>query len=474
MVRISNMAQSMAAFPKSCPFTQLPANQASGPKVPFAGPVEERITQTGSLQTSSTDTSTQIPTVDAAMSESNGVQKRPKSPKRSKRKTPERETRSRSSMERHIAAEPRYEISSTDSSIRQSSADCWDDLAPFPQNGPHEEDRDDDRWLPFLQRLGLQQGVYPSIDVQGKVRRPGKPSGASGRPDWNFMAYTLVALSPKGKLMQREIYNLSLAWCKTMPPNNATCRHSLSEMNTGKHGEASLVREDNFYRLRNAGEGSPSTTDDSVPSSPSLTGDSAKLTSSATSTEGPEQTKASGDADKEGEMKVRVNKKRKRSVSEVMDELTAPMQDVSRASPQTDANLKCQKIPNYRHEAQANNNQVSQKQSKQTEINNTDFHEKETDAAEGIDHAVREKIKNLCYLERFIDRAIQQGQGRCKYTFGTDQHPFEIRERVRHELECYLSEGGELLNIPALVAYQTRHSNSRLPNGRTLLPSRML
>jgi hypothetical protein len=449
-------------------------------------------------------------------SESHRAQKKADSKKRSNQRTSKSTTRYLSAMDHCIPAEPRHRISSEGDSIFQASEDCWDDILPVPQNSSQEEDRDDAKWLPFLERLGLQPGTYPSIDVEDKVCRPGKPGGGPKNlnPNWTFMAYTLIALSPKGKLTSREIYHLSLAWCSTLPANNASCRHALTGMSKVKKGRnTTLVLDDlGCYRLRNIVDSTSFTTSSrssaNSPKSPSLANAPSSpfsesypsASSSVTSTKELEQPKVSGDADGERQTKSLGGKKRKRSDSatgesttKVHDNAGPGAQDEARrkrpskyfessnkAQPKSTGTQAPQKsdlqdaiVPAPSGQIPRNAMRVEHMQSKTT---NKFSAKGGMNASTDIDAAAterREQIERLCYTERFIDRCAQDGRGRCQDTFGTDQHPLEILERVRYSLNCALQEGGVLLNIPALAAYQARSApGACLPNGRTLLPSK--
>lgn len=154
-----------------------------------------------------------------------------------------------SSAEKHIPAEARHTISSRNNpTLAQAPADCWNKLLLLPQNGSRKEDRKDADWLPFLNALGLQQGEYPTIQVQGKKQQTGKPGTHESVPHWNFLVYLLIAISPKGKLKSREIYNLCLALCPDLKPNNATCRHALVMMN--KSSKVLLLDDQGCYQLQ--------------------------------------------------------------------------------------------------------------------------------------------------------------------------------------------------------------------------------
>jgi hypothetical protein len=100
-------------------------------------------------------------------------------------------------------------------------------------------------WLPSVEALGLTQNEFPKIKVEGRWAQPGKPGTDTAPPSWAFLVYTLLAVSPTGILQQRQIYNLSVAWCTSLTINNNTLRHQLScadEFRTEKKGGVDFWR----------------------------------------------------------------------------------------------------------------------------------------------------------------------------------------------------------------------------------------
>ena len=149
-----------------------------------------------------------------------------------------------------------YAIITEGDLIRQAAANCWEsELIPNANFG--DNDQDDEIWRHLLFKLGIKPEEFPSINVSGMEKQPGtagKPGGQA--PSWNYLMYTLIAVSPCGRLKQNMIYNLCLAWCSRLKANNSTCRHGLC---TSRH----FYREDDpndsingggWHRLARLGE----------------------------------------------------------------------------------------------------------------------------------------------------------------------------------------------------------------------------
>ena len=141
------------------------------------------------------------------------------------------------------------------SALIQQGADCFAraGLAGFPEN----EDRA--AWLPYVTALGLVPGQYPEIQAAGKRRQTGKMNKA-GKPDWNLVLYTVLAVAPGGKMKLSTLFNICLAWSDKLKPNNATCRHNLcvkAEFFNFVDPDEVYDKNDkngNWWRLANEGE----------------------------------------------------------------------------------------------------------------------------------------------------------------------------------------------------------------------------
>jgi hypothetical protein len=137
-------------------------------------------------------------------------------------------------------------------SLHQAPTDCWDGMIfPSPTTPARSA------WLPFLLKLGLTPGEYPQIQVAGKAAQPRNCRREDGAPSWHFLMYTLLAVSPQGRLKLSTIFNLCLAWCSKLSDKNQTCRAALSRCTAF----VSEKREDptdgngDWYRLASEGEG---------------------------------------------------------------------------------------------------------------------------------------------------------------------------------------------------------------------------
>ena len=163
------------------------------------------------------------------------------------------------------------------STPRQAPTNCWACMT-MPTNGIGENDRDDAQWLPFLTKLGLVPGVFPNIHVKDKASQPGKRWDLNGNtsqpdksgkmktktPEWHFLMYVLLAVSPQGRLKQNTLYNLALAWCSWLPAKNQSCRRILCTKDEfiKEEGEKD-DKNGGWYRLAREGESKPRVTESS-------------------------------------------------------------------------------------------------------------------------------------------------------------------------------------------------------------------
>jgi hypothetical protein len=132
--------------------------------------------------------------------------------------------------------------------LRQAASTCWDHLrnGNFPTTKTKDGKRDNAAWLPYVKALGLKKNVFPKIHVQGKKAQHHVDGGKTLVPSWAFLAYVLIAVSPKGSLSSNAIYHLGLAWCSGIKARNQSCRKGLIE---------DMFRPENgFHRLSNVGE----------------------------------------------------------------------------------------------------------------------------------------------------------------------------------------------------------------------------
>lgn len=416
-----------------------------------------------------------------------------------------------------------YSIKSKDNVVRQATADCWKgELIPEANFGKNH--RDDEIWTRLLRKLGLTPEEFPAIKVKGMMEQPGTAGKPNGKPpNWNYLTYTLIAISPQGRLKQNTIYNLCLAWCPRIAPNNNTCRHGLctslpfyrendpngSANGGGWHrlsrlGETVLVGGKKVYVEREREgeheekeEVSGSRSSRTVSPGPQI--ETNRKCKRSNSSRSPKKTKSriSGAEELEDNNALTPEEvedgehapKRIRKMSLMASEGPEVKDNDGPSRPKTQAHQQTLRFrinqPKTSNEtsveADMENdespeflNPLSSVLDAQTTSNTTTLAAAYTDRL-GSDQLSEENLDYFRAFEQVLDVHIRSGRGRNGGLFG-DRHPRELYERVRFELDYAAGEynrtqQGGLLGIERLAANKAPHPSSRLPNGRTPLPS---
>lgn len=387
----------------------------------------------------------------------------------------------------------------------QAPRGCWSHLGKFPENGNNDGGRDDAAWLPYLEALSLRRNEYPAIEIDGIKPQTGDGGDMNNPPCWNFLSYALIAISPWGKLQSRVIYNLALAWCPELKPNNDSFRHSLATNDAFRSNKP-------YHRLSWVTE----------PTKPGAMKGKGKRSST-------KESPARSGLARSNTTKSSLGKRRSEwtplngysayKISEEGGSSSHIPVEHATGSP------KRQKT-NSRPKSQANNNQTSQAPNMQdtsdlstqvqdccqtlrikfkgSKTSNGAAVEPVTHADEASEYldtkspvmtaparstttsppissgsqALEDRIERLRGLKTCLDLWIRSGRGRDKIIFGTSRPPQEMYAQVRYELDLAVDEMrktrcGEFLEREGLAAYQACYPSRlpNLPNARTPLPS---